>query len=618
MIKKFFILAAISVIAVMTIRAELIVKPLTDKVTPEDMARFLVGGGVDVFNVRYTGSPRAGGLFCGGGPALGVEKGILLSSGCATNILGSGGTNTSSSTTCENGTSGDTDLDDELSGFTTLDASVLEFDFIPQGTNVTIRYVFSSEEYNEFVDSGFNDVFAFFVNGTNFALVPGTNLPVSIDNVNNGNADAGQSAGGPCKFCQFYIDNANLTEPPVPIEMDGLTTVLELNAPVTPGETNRFKMAIADVSDQLLDSTVFIEARSLASGGTTTNLVTRTANYWFTHPQCSHTKGITTATLDKALKEIIAFNCGVLDLGFTVMPLTYRNGDDKLDHRDAVLEALGLRWGKIQYTGEFGGRQTSELPSSPVCRARKDLAVQYIAALANNVLLKTKPEDAFYFNDKGVYTNFPSSLLSDALAALTAEKIDDMTESQVLLKKFNKSGNALPLPPDIADPDVLACGPYSRDRLRYMARDPSTQYNCPGLNDDCARGKNIQNVPFSDSVDLPFYQDLEATATCSTGQGKEAVWKIPADMAAPFRPFTVSTAGSNFDTVISVRVGDCALEQDQNAENPNEIACNDSDGGLMTSRVEFLVPENNDKNIYIVVEGQGGTEGTIEITITSP
>ena len=59
-------------------------------------------------------------------------------------------------------------------------------------TSVTFRYAFGSEEYNEFVYLGFNDVFGFFVNGENCATVPDptdpeATVPVSIDTVNGGN-----------------------------------------------------------------------------------------------------------------------------------------------------------------------------------------------------------------------------------------------------------------------------------------------------------------------------------------------------------------------------------------------------------------------------------------------
>ena len=76
------------------------------------------------------------------------------------------------------GLPGDPDLT-MLSGNPTFDATVLEFDFVPQFSTVQFKYVFSSEEYSDYSNTPFNDVFAFYINGVNAALVPGTNEPVS-------------------------------------------------------------------------------------------------------------------------------------------------------------------------------------------------------------------------------------------------------------------------------------------------------------------------------------------------------------------------------------------------------------------------------------------------------
>jgi len=91
-----------------------------------------------------------------------------------------------------------------LSGFQTYDASVLEFNFVPQHSTVQFSYVFGSEEYSDFANTQFNDVFAFLVNGTNCALVPGTMEPVSVNTINNGNDQEGDATP---HHPEFFRDN---------------------------------------------------------------------------------------------------------------------------------------------------------------------------------------------------------------------------------------------------------------------------------------------------------------------------------------------------------------------------------------------------------------------------
>src|SRR5262249_27024371 len=123
------------------------------------------------------------------------------------------------------------------------------------------KYVFSSEEYSDFANREFNDEFAFFVNGVNCALVPGTTEPVSVNTINNGN-DMG---GDPMPHHpELFRDNVH-TASPIDTHMDGLTLVLVCKANVSPGATNHMKLVIADASDANLDSAVFIQQGSFVS-----------------------------------------------------------------------------------------------------------------------------------------------------------------------------------------------------------------------------------------------------------------------------------------------------------------------------------------------------------------
>lgn len=242
---------------------QIVTEDLSGTLTPTDLAELIAGPGVTVSNVVYTGADSAAGTFSGGGLIVGFASGVILSSGALSNVPGP---NTSDSITTAQATAGDADLDTLAAG-ATEDAAVLEFDFVPSQSTLFVRYVFASDEYNEFVNSAFNDVFGFFVNGTNCALIGSD--PVSINTVNNGNpfGNAG-SATNPAQYRNNDLQDGGGS---IDTEMDGLTVVLECQATVNANVTNHLKLAIADVSDDILDSVVF-----LAEGGVTTETATPT------------------------------------------------------------------------------------------------------------------------------------------------------------------------------------------------------------------------------------------------------------------------------------------------------------------------------------------------------
>lgn len=197
-------------------------------------------------NVSYTGDPSAAGVFSGM-DAAGISEGIVLSTGRAEDIVGP---NTGSDdpavppeTSTDHGRPGDDDLSG-LAGYDTTDAATLEFDFVPETSRVRFRYVFGSEEYPDFVGSQFNDVFGLYVNGSNCATID--DRPVSVNSVNN--------RVNP----ELYVDNP-MDSGDHDVDFNGFTVPLTCVADVVPGEVNRVKLAIADGSDAILDSSVLIE-----------------------------------------------------------------------------------------------------------------------------------------------------------------------------------------------------------------------------------------------------------------------------------------------------------------------------------------------------------------------
>ncbi|MFT3883891.1 MAG: choice-of-anchor L domain-containing protein [Flavobacteriales bacterium] len=188
----------------------------------------------------------------------------------------------------------------------------LEFDFVPLKDMVSFRYVFSSEEYERWACSQYNDVFGWFISGPgiptningpftnnamNIAFIPGSLKPVAINTVNSGRTDASNANGpdftdllGPCfaadsnwqANARYYRYNGGLWPFPQPpdgvaqldapyntapyyIEHNGMTVVLTASAAVQCGETYHMKMGVANVGDSNFPSAVFLEKESFKS-----------------------------------------------------------------------------------------------------------------------------------------------------------------------------------------------------------------------------------------------------------------------------------------------------------------------------------------------------------------
>jgi len=246
-------------------------------ITPADLVKNIIGCGVQPGDIRYIGDKSAAGVFSGGGGwyGIGIDNGIVLCTGKAGNVIGPNKDNATSDTFTPNRTDSDLEvLASQISGVPTqtFDAAVLEFEFTPSSTFVTFDYVFASEEYNEFANTQFVDVFAFILNGINVALVPNTNLPVSADSINGGNpynAPADPTAIPPRLGPQhpsLFRNNALDTRIYYwETEMDGFTRVLTVNAPVMANRRNIMKIAIADSANASVNSAVFIRAGSFSS-----------------------------------------------------------------------------------------------------------------------------------------------------------------------------------------------------------------------------------------------------------------------------------------------------------------------------------------------------------------
>ncbi|HEY8400832.1 MAG TPA: choice-of-anchor L domain-containing protein [Cytophagaceae bacterium] len=274
--KRYLLVLIYSLFLVVNCYSQMVVEPVHPaKNSLASIVQSLVGKGVEVSNItsNLPETSLAYGTFKDTTGRFGISKGLLLTTGSVYNVPGP---NNSGGTTSANYTPGDPDLTQIVKPLVTHDATVVEFDIIPTVDTLVFRYIFASEEYQEFVGSAYNDVFAFYISGPgipgkkNLAVIPGTHIPVAINNVNH------QS------YTQYYIDNGSGTggiTGDVNLQYDGFTTVLKARIPVIPCKKYHLKFVIADTQDRNLDSGVFIEAGSLGAEPLTSGNIILDDNY---------------------------------------------------------------------------------------------------------------------------------------------------------------------------------------------------------------------------------------------------------------------------------------------------------------------------------------------------
>ena len=267
--------------------------------TPEQYIQSLVGGGIVISNVTFSGNANQIGTFDGSNSNIGFNSGVVMAAGPITGLIGGSGVQ-------DPGQPGSGIADNDLLAvaqsvnpgiFSTDDAAILEFDFVPSSNVAAFNFVFSSDEYLQYVNTNFNDVFAFFVSGpgitgpysspagfpggsANVAVVPGTpNTPITISTIHPG-------LNG-----QFYVNNNGNS-----FTHNGFTVPIPVELSVQCGETYHFKYAIADCTDDYLNTAVFLEAGSFVSDAVDVTVATVSgdstivegctdANFYFTRPE---------------------------------------------------------------------------------------------------------------------------------------------------------------------------------------------------------------------------------------------------------------------------------------------------------------------------------------------
>ncbi len=256
------------------LHAQLIVAP---NGSGDTLARAIMGPSATISNIYFRCNTGASGFALGTNSNLPLDTSVVLSNGLITSAMGPN-INPATSDVFAPPQDGDT----ILSGFIpdtipTDDACILQFRYIPKVSPFSVRYVFASDEYPEYVCCPTADRFGFFILGPNptgmgppnyfyddFAVIPNSNppIPTLLNTVNPGQMGSAPCAnpGGCISLSNSLLYNDNTgsaTE-----EFDGYTDALQGEVPVYPCSTYTIRFAIADGGSPTVNSYVFIETSS--------------------------------------------------------------------------------------------------------------------------------------------------------------------------------------------------------------------------------------------------------------------------------------------------------------------------------------------------------------------
>lgn len=506
----------------------------------------LVGGGVTVNNVVFSGNTNQIGTFnaANTNPFLGITDGLILATGDVNVAIGPNNVGNADLGGGNLG-SGDPDLDVLVGpGVGTNDAAILEFDFIPTGDTVRFNFVFGSEEYPEFVNS-INDAFGFFLSGpgimgpftnnaTNIALVPGTTTPITINNVNSASNAA------------YYVDNVPNTGAQS-IQFDGYTTVMTAISAVQCGQTHHIKIAIADASDAIYDSGVFLEAGSFSS-----NTVTLSSNIDLGGNDSILYEGCGTALLDFVRSDttdtsVVHFNISG----------TAGNGIDYPFLPDSIIFYPGQDTNTIALTANQDG----------ITEPLETVTIQLIQTICG---VQDTQTVSFYIADYPALTVVPHDTL------------------------ISCPGDSVPIWFDVLGPDntIIWAGGQSTDTIWVMPSNDT--YYAAIIQDTC--GVNI--ITDSVFVSVPIIQPFVITTSNDTSkycpQDSIVLNVIPAGGSTPYQYLW-----SNGNTTNSIKVSPATTTM-------YYIRVTDVCGNTLDDSVQVVVPNyvpltnnifNNDTSI---------------------
>jgi len=167
---------------------------------------------------------------------------------------------------------GDTDLENTLAqsgiAMSSTNASVLEFDFTPISSQFGFDFIFASEEYGNF-QCQFSDAFAFLLTNlntgvtTNLAVVPNTTTPISVVTIRDYLYNSSCNSQNSGYFGKYNGGSSALGSA---TNYNGQTVLMNAHAVLTPNVPYHVKLVIADRTDSLSDSAIFLSSNSFNIG----------------------------------------------------------------------------------------------------------------------------------------------------------------------------------------------------------------------------------------------------------------------------------------------------------------------------------------------------------------
>jgi gliding motility-associated-like protein len=251
--------------------------------TATNLANTLAGKGIQVSGgFTLNCNSLANGTFVNVNPtpnlSLAIDSGIVLCTGRVLTVAGDTGINANRFLNASK-YNGITTTDGQIANIAGAsaiqrDLCFLQFNFIPRGDSAFIDYVFASEDYPEYTCLPSFDAFGIFVQAPsdtfkNYSKVPGTNINVSVNSINDTSKQTGtanydtfcKGLGAGFPFIQLYTPNLINNH----IVYDGMTKILRARIPVQPNLTHTMKLAIADILDGFFDSGIFFKKSSFTS-----------------------------------------------------------------------------------------------------------------------------------------------------------------------------------------------------------------------------------------------------------------------------------------------------------------------------------------------------------------